>query len=304
MSRNYSISQEAKQSRYVLTIVILSLLVVGLGVKVIIDSVQKTELKEVVVVKSNDLSNAYFQLDSIGAELTLRIEEIQSLGGRVDSLLVAREELEQEKEAIRNGAAIEISSLKARVAGYTKLLYRKDREIVRLKKANQVLLSENTGLKTEKVALERSIEELNTESEELKEKVFIASQLSIENVSVKGVSKKGKETSYIKASKSKGLRISFDVLENPVADADNKEILLRILNENGKALFDVSRGGGSFMHQERELFYTLKKTLKYEKRTKRIGFAYQQKEPYTKGLYTVEAYTEGYLMGKGNFRVR
>ena len=80
--------------------------------------------------------------------------------------------------------------------------------------------------------------------------------------------------------------------------------MLRITAPNGKLLFDVNRGAGSFFVNKKELFYTLKQDVLYDKRAQAISFFYDQSSAYDRGTYHVEVYTDEYLMGSGSFTLK
>ena len=126
--------------------------------------IQNRNLKEEVETTQADLNKAVLQLDSIGSELDSKILEISRLGGDIDTLLQVKAELESEKKKLlTTGAANRrtIASLRDKVEGYEELLVLKDEEIKVLKEQNDVLLTENTNLKTEKNQLSDSISSLD-----------------------------------------------------------------------------------------------------------------------------------------------
>ncbi len=79
---------------------------------------------------------------------------------------------------------------------------------------------------------------------------------------------------------------------------------MRIIDENGQVLFDVARGSGTFMHGEKEEFYTESKDILFDNTNQRISYLYDKGSEYKSGQYFVEIYTDGYLMGKESFIIK
>lgn len=269
---------------------------------------QNNELKEEVVNTQADLNNAVLQLDSIGSELDKKILEIQRLGGDIDTLLVVKAELEQEKRNLLSSNQANkrsIAELKQKVDGYQELLVMKDKEIVQLKKQNEVLLTENTTLKVEKNQLQDSISTIEETKNQLSQKVAIASELKIEGMRIFAVNETGKEReAEFRNRHITNLRIEFSVSENKVAEIEGKELLIRVISPETGVLFDVTRGSGTFNFEGREMFYTIKKEILYDRTKQKVSVLYDRGSEYDLGKHTVEVYTDEYIMGSGSFVVK
>jgi regulator of replication initiation timing len=267
-----------------------------------------TELKEEVEVTQKELNLAVLQLDSIGTELDKKILELQKLGADYSDLLVVKKELEEEKKRLlttdqRNRTAI--AQLKDKVAGYEELLHLKDAEIKKLKTQNEQLYTENTALKTEKNQLTDSIRTLAVKEAQLTEKVAIASRLQLRGLKVYAVNDKDKEREGEFRNRHIGkIRIEFGVAENKVAPIEGKDLLIRVIGPDNQVLFDVTRGSGTFMFEGREMFFTVKKEILYDRSAQTVSVLYEKGSDYALGLHTVEVYTDDYLMGKGTFVVK
>lgn len=264
----------------------------------------KTEKEE----QSLELNKTLLQLDSISNELDKKIAAIAQLGGEIDTLVKLKEELQNERTLLLtevNNRKNMISSLKDRVSGYQELLLAKDEEIEHLKKLNDKLMTENTELKTEQQQLHESIQEINKTNEELAEKVAFAGQLKVEGMKIFAVNESGKEReSEFRNRQISKLKITFTVSENKVAPIEGKELLVRVVAPDGNVLFDVTRGSGSFIFEGREMFYTAKQEILYDRNSQVVTLSYDKGSDYATGKYQVEVYTDQYLMGKGSFTVK
>jgi regulator of replication initiation timing len=266
-------------------------------------------------VRENNLKNtnarlmvAYSQLDSIGNEMDSKIMQIEQLGGNVEELTTIRDSLELEKESLleaRTRSNKQISDLRNRVEGYRELLVMKDVEISELKKVNQTLVVENKELKTERNVLNQTLRDVEKTKEQLTEKVQIASRLEAENISVAALNDRGRvREDEFRARQVSRLQVKFNIAKNDVAPVSGKEILMRIIDDNGNVLFDVARGSGTFELDGKETFYTEKQEILFDNSRQEVNFLYEKGSEYLPGRYVMELYTDGYLMGRKSFRVK
>lgn len=289
------------------TPIFIGIMVVLLGV-IIFFFWQNNQLEAERVRQEKEISETYLKLDSISSELDIRIETIQELGGEIDTLVALKEQLETDKKNLlvrEKNQRNQISRLNERVSGYRELLLIKDQEIEQLKVLNEQLVVENTTLKVEKNELNESISRLQENTEELESKVAVASRLQIEGLAVYAVNSSGRERlGEFRNRHINTLKIQFTVLDNEIAPIEGKELLLRITAPDGNVLFDVSRGSGSFTFDGREMFYTAKQEILYDKSSQLVTYTYDKGSDYAVGQHKVEVYTDDYLMGTGMFMVK
>ena len=249
------------------------------------------------------------KLDSVGKELDIRIQTIKELGGEVDTLEAIKAQLEADKKQLLVDAQYQrgqISKLNNRVDGYKELLLIKDEEIKQLKVLNDQLAEENTTLKVEKNQLNQTVQQLEQNKQELASKVAVASRLEIEGMQINAINDNGKERDggEYRNRHIQQLKIQFTVVENEIAPIEGKELLLRVIAPDGNVLFDVTRGSGSFTFENREMFYTAKQEILYDRNSQLVTFLYTKGSEYAVGQHKVEVYTDDYLMGKGSFMVK
>lgn len=290
------------------TTVIISLLVIIVLIQSAKIYFDYTEKKEIVAQKADveeDLATTMQRLKEIQAELDTKIKEVEKLGGDVKDLQKAKAEVDAQLKRSVSRSTKAIKELKDRVEGYEELLKLKDDEIEKLKSANQSLFSENRQLKTQKNELNDSINRLATTKNELAGKVALASQLKAENVTVKSVNAKGKEReSPFRARQLEKLKVEFSLAENKVAPIEGKKIMIRVIDENGQVLFDVARGSGTFLVNNKEEFYTASQEILFDNTRQKLSFLYDKGSEYASGNYTVEIYAQDYLIGSAQFVVK
>ncbi|MCC5920389.1 MAG: chromosome segregation protein SMC [Cyclobacteriaceae bacterium] len=269
----------------------------------------KTQVQSKLSATEDELEDTYLKLERVGDELELKIEEIRKLGGDVEELLQAKDQLEKEKSQLRRSASLaqnRYDEIKDKVEGYEELLKKKDRDIAKLEELNKKLADENTDLRGVKNQLTDSLREVRSTKRNLEDKVSIASRLKATNFEIIAINSRGRERDggeYRNRHIDK-LRIGFSIMDNPVAPIEGKDLFLRVIEPGGEVIFDVSKGSGSFTVEGKERFYTLKKEILFDNSGQKISFDYEKGDDYESGDHTVEVYTEDYLMGKGVFTVR
>ena len=287
-----------------IAIVLLSLVVIVQGVKIYLDYQEKVEVKEQLSNTEEDLATTMQRLTEIKNELDVKIIEIEKLGGDITELQKAKAEIDAQLKRNNVRSARDIQQLKDRVEGYEELLVLKDNEIEKLKSMNTELFSENKTLKTKQNTLSDSINRLTTTKDELASKVAIASQLKAENIVVLAVSGKKERESPFRSRQLDKLKVEFNIAENKVAPIEGKKILIKVTDEDGKVIFDVAKGSGTFILDGKEEFYTASQDILYDNTHQKLSFLYEKGSDYPSGTYTMDVYTEGYKMGTAQFVVK
>jgi hypothetical protein len=294
-----------KNNKASIIIALMAIVIIIQGIKIYLDTTEKQEVKTQLTTTEQELATTMQRLTEIRTELDLKIEEVKKLGGNVSDLEKAKAEIENELKRNKRATGKEIKVLKDRVEGYELLLKTKDEEIEKLKTVNKELLTENKTLKTQKNVLGDSINRLSQTKEDLATKVAIASQLKVENVKIVAVNDRGKERDSPFKSRQVGkLKIEFNIAENKVAPIEGKKIMIKIIDENGQVIFDVARGSGTFIFNGKEEFYTASQEILFDNTKQKLTYLYDKGSEYASGSYSLEIYTDDYLMGTGQFVVK
>jgi len=302
------ISQPEQTKKFAIIIALLSIVVIIQGVKIYLDYKDNQQLTVTVENTQEELQSTLTRLDDISQELDEKIAEITELGGDIQELEEAKADLEKERSQLqrtRKANRSVIAALQDKAEGYEELLKAKDKEIDKLKDLNQELLSENTGLKHTKNQLSDSISSLSKDAEKLASKVTLASQLEAENIGIMAVSDKEKErSSPFRSRHIDKLKVTFAISENKVAPIEGKEIMIRVIDSNEQVLFDVANGSGTFLLNDKETFYTAMQEILFDNSRQTVTFLYDKGSEYNAGAYTMEIYTDDYMMGSGQFVVK
>ncbi len=298
-----------QRSRTILIVIVLSVLVVVNGVQWYLSREKEQKNKELLESREMELVATFAKLDSISRQLDEKIKEIDRLGGEVDSLGTIKDQLEKEKYELRvskNLTQERFNKIKERIEFYETELKAKDEEIARLKVVNEELLGENINLKNEKNELKDEITNLTIQKDELEEKISTASSLRVINIRYKAIDKKGNERddNEFKVRHLEKIQVLFNLDKNDLAEIGTKRILLRIIDPENSALYNVASGSGTFLYKGNELFYTAMQELLFDNSMQQVVFEYEKGSEFKKGQYTVELYSEGAQIGKNTFIVK
>ena len=297
--------QPKGNNKYLILLIIFGIIIIVQGVKIYLDHQEKTTLENTQASTQEELAVTMQRLNDIRVELDQKIAEIEQLGGDVAELQRVKEEIEQELANTKQRDQRELSRLRSKVSGYETLLKAKDEEIQKLQSINEELLTENTTLKTEKNELSDSINTIVQDKEELISKVNIASRLKAENIQLFAVNRRGREReSPFRQNQIDKLKVVFNIAENNVAPIEGKDIMIRIIDPNGQVIFDVDRGSGTFMLNNKEEFFTASQEILFDNSRQQLVFEYTKGSEFDEGQYMMEVYTDDYLMGRQEFIVK
>lgn len=248
------------------------------------------------------------QLDDALRELQAKKEELASLGADTSRLgeqlrLIT---LERDKLKRQGGNGGNYNRLKRELDNAHALVGQYETEVSKLRAQVDTLFKYNTVLNTKYALMADSIKTFNSSKEELLNKLALASVLRAEHITTYVLSSKGKEKEggEYKSKDIDLLRVSFLLAENKIAKMEGKEIILRVIEPDGGALFDLSTGGGSFMYNGKEIFYTAKQEILFDNKEQQVTFDYRKGSIYKAGNHVVEVYSEGHKIGESKFVVK
>jgi len=272
-----------------------------------------------IQLKVQELATTHAKLDSISLQLDQKIAEVQRLGGNVDELMKVKADLERDKASLRKNSRVSIAKYERKIKEYEAFLVQKDEEIAQLQEQNQQLTATNETLNTENTGLKTTLETttkayadtvgtLTAKTQDLTEKVTIASALKAENVRVYAITPKGKERDGEKyrAKRLDKIKVAFQLAKNPLTKEEPKDILVRLVDPEGAVVSDMATGSGTFNTRNgQEMVYTTKQQVNYTGNGPAVEVVYARgNQPIKKGRYNVELYSEGFKIGEGGFEVK
>ncbi len=256
-----------------------------------------------------DLEITYNKLDKISLRLETQILEIQKLGGEVDSLLEIKKQLEHDKYQLQLSKNITLKRYKEienTIENYQQLVERKDSEIAILKSENQRLSEEYATLQDSTVTLSGELNSLKDANENLSSKVASAKLLQAIDFKLVAISKNGKERlgHEHKVRYIDKLRIHFNIADNGLADVGGRKLYLRIIEPDGKVLFNISTGSGKFRRKGKEEFYTIMQEILFDNSEQLVTYLYVKGNNFKRGKHRIEVFCDENLMGKTSFKVK
>jgi len=180
-------------------------------------------------------------------------------------------------------------------------------EVDKLTGENKELTSTNERITVEKQQVEQNLSLTTAQKDSianaLTETRDIASTLKVSGITITPLNDKGggKEKETTKAKKVDKLRISFDLDQNRLAPAGEKELYVSITGPDGKPISVPGSGSGTFTSREEgEKFFTSKVNVQYENTHKvPVSFDWKQDAPFQTGDYKIEVYHNGFKIGEG-----
>ncbi|CCG98355.1 hypothetical protein FAES_0342 [Fibrella aestuarina BUZ 2] len=277
------------------------------------------EVQKLLTTKVEQFATTQLKLDSISTVLDTKIVEVRQLGGSVVELERIKRQLENDKKKLKSDLSFSMQQYDLKIRDYQAFLANNEVDIRKLKTENgslrnraqvleqerQTILTENAGLKTEKAILAQTVVDYSEQNEDLRNKVSLASALKALNIEINALAANGRERQggTYKASRIDRLHITFMLPSNPVAQRNNKDIYLRILDANGAVVSESGFGGTTWL-DGREIGYSFRQTVPYENNDQQVNMYFRRDAPYAPGTYAVELYAEGFKIGDSRFIVK
>jgi predicted nucleic acid-binding Zn-ribbon protein len=233
----------------------------------------------------NNYKGMNAQLDSLLADANIKVDEQDK---RIKSLI----KKEKNSTELNNKLRGELDELKKMREEY-------------LGKIDSLLVA-NQALTVEKEMLSSSVKSL---TKNLESTVSTASVLAAEYIKVTPYKKKseGKYTTTALARRTNKVEVCFDILENKIAKAGNKNIYLRILTPDGKVMGERATGSGTFKKEGsgEEVLYSTTSSVDYKNTKQNVCINYEEAERiYPKGTFNVEVYVDENLSGTTTFTLK
>lgn len=247
------------------------------------------------------------RIEALQSELEHKRADIEASIRLQGDLQTARQQI-VELIAQKDAAVLEATQLKDKVV----IL---NRRVETLSSENEQL---NYGIADSKAQLEReqtAKDKLLADKKEL-ERVNLDLQnnlnanmyLSVRDVqaTAMSVSKKGKETDTHFAKKAEGIRVRFIIAPNPVVQPGEETFQIKITEPAGTTLYQESQKSGVSRERGGEEFrYSTVAVCQYSQVEAEASATWSQEgQRLAKGTYTVTVYNRGRKVGEGSFKVK
>ncbi len=289
----------------------------------------QTEVQQTNLVELETISAKLHQdYDTALANLEEMRGENQEMNDLIDS---QKKELKTQKEKISNliwtkreltKAKEELKLMNSQASEYLAEITRLTEENESLTASNMNLKSENQELSTkveserkakEELAESRAVlasekEKLSKSNESLSSKVDMANAIKINFLEVTGfdIRKNGKLKKKSRAKNIEMLRTCFTTESNYVTSAGEKEFFIRMINPQGETVAVENSGSGVLTNKldNTQVRYTTSGKVVYNNEDTNACLDWTLPNKIGKGLYAIEIYNNGYLVGQGNFKLK
>ena len=286
------------KKKVLIPIIILGLLLLGaIGYLFIQLDNQKQEnaaMQELAELDKKEMENEYEQFARQYSEMKTQINN-DSIVAQLTKEQLRTQELLKELQQVKATDAAEITRLKKELATCRAVIRSYVLEIASLNRLNKNLQAENMMVKGQLEESTKQIDSLNANNEDLSQKVAIASQLDVNNLQMKLLDKRGKETNRLK--KAKNLQVDFSLAKNVTAKNGVRQIYVRITTPSGTVLTQ----GGTFAYENRSLQYSMRKQIEYTGKETPVTTYWDVQEFLSDGTYQVSIFSEGSLIGSRSF---
>ncbi len=249
-----------------------------------------TNEKIQLIGEFEDLSREYEDLrtdnDSLNAQLEARQEEIEDL---IDELYRTRVSSAATINEYRN----ELGTLRDVLKSYIV-------QVDSLNQANIQLRQENLQARQQVAKVETELKQEREVKEDLSARVELGSRLMAEDVAASAINQRGREIS--RTRRAEQIQVCFTLKRNAIAAPGMREVYIRIKRPDQLVL--ASSTENIMMVDEEPLVFTASREINYENIDIDACIYYTDDGSIIPGTYSVEVYTEGYLIGSAEFSLR
>jgi uncharacterized protein with PIN domain len=241
-----------------------------------------------------------YEKDSLANELRLLVVGYDTLKSNNDSLNAG---LEKEKNRIIKLLSINASNsqlikkYKSEITTMREIMKSYIVQIDSLNTRNKILITENTDIRQQITEVRNTNTELSKVKKELSTKVEIASVIQAKDIVAVSLNKNRKETSRINLLDK--LRICFTLRENPLAEAGQKEVYMRVIRPD--SLVITSSPDNLFEYKDSKIIFSANRVVDYLNQDIEMCIFLDNTGDFIIGNYSVELYLENNIIGRTNF---
>lgn len=291
----------SKNTKIILLISLLVILIAGLGVAIYYINQKDSQLEE--LHQQNDLSKK--QLEDEYDNLAVQYEGFK-LSVKNDSLL---QKLDNEQSKVRRLMEqlkatkatdhAEIARLNGELGVLRKILKSYVIQIDSLNTANERLTKEKTEITNKYNETTRTLDQVRQEKESLNEKVVLASKLDATGISIRAVNKRGKDQKKIE--KVEQFVVSFTIAKNITAKPGERTIYVRIMKPDDDVL--VKTASNVFTYENKDIAYSMKRIVEYGGEETPVVLYWNVEEYLQPGTYRADIFADGSRIGSRSITV-
>ena len=252
------------------------------------------DMQELAELDKQEMENEYERFALQYSEMKTQINN-DSIVEQLTQEQMKTQKLLEELKKVKADDAREITRLKKELATVREVLRSYIIQVDSLIRLNESLKQENSRVNAVLQERNSQIAGLSNEKASLSEKVAIAAQLDATNISLSLLNKRDKPTKKLKDTKK--MQVNFTITKNVTASNGHRTIYVRIQNPGGNTL----SGGGSFAYENRNLEYSMKKTIEYTGEEVSVATFWNVSQMLEGGQYRVSIFADGNMIGSRTF---
>ncbi len=306
---------ENKQRILLIVLAVIAVLSIGTAAYFIMQSKELTEQKQTLEEEKVELETEIQELDtkikSLEEELANKDIELEQKDQKLEELTkkltLTRARI---NKLIKQGKLTQkqIEQYKFKMEQMQYYIEKYKKQIAELKRENEILKEQNTQLSEEikrKDSLTYELEQKTTEYEVKLKSAAVLKAMEFEFISINKRNKEKKELP-VRAHRTATLKVCFKILDNPVAEAGKRDVILVLKDPSGNVYKNLAGGSGYFTYNNQDRPYSAKRPISYDKTAKKVCINYPLPEGdrLKKGMNKAEVYIDGYLVGSKTFEVK
>lgn len=249
-------------------------------------NIEKADLTQEMMELREEYAELQTANDTLNANLEIERE-------KVDQLIERFQQTEATNRAQIRQYEKELGTLRSIMRHYIV-------QIDSLNNLNIALRQEASDARQEAAENRRQYDNLRTEADELGRQVAQGSVVKGRGVSLHAINASAKETD--RSSRTEKLRTDLFLIENSIAKKGPRRVYIRVKGPDGILLTADDRQ--LFNCAGEEMIYSESREVDYQGEEVEVSVYFASPQPFTKGVYTVDAYTTEGKIGSADLLLR
>ena len=249
-------------------------------------NIEKADLTQEMMELREEYAELQTANDTLNANLAIERE-------KVDQLIERFQQTEATNRAQIRQYEKELGTLRSIMRHYIV-------QIDSLNNLNIALRQEASDARQEAAENKRQYDNLRTEADELGRQVAQGSVVKGRGVTLHAINASAKETD--RSSRTEKLRTDLFLIENSIAKKGPRRVYIRVKGPDGILLTADDRQ--LFNCAGEEMIYSESREVDYQGEEVEVSVYFASPQPFTKGVYTVDAYTTEGKIGSADLLLK
>ena len=245
----------------------------------------------------NDLENEYYRFSKQYDEIKTTVKN-DSLASLLDKEQMKSQRLLEELRSVKSTNATEIRRLRNELATMRRVMVSYINQIDSLNQLTAKQRAQINDISAKYDAASHQINDLSEEKRSLSEKVTLAAQLDASNVWIEAKNKRGKTAKKVKDCVK--FAIGFNIVKNITAEPGVRTLYVRITKPDNSVLGN----GDTFKFENRQIPYSIKKTVEYRGEELPVTVYWDVNEFLYPGSYRVEIFAGNSMIGSSSLTMK